>query len=112
MSLIGTAIVAVIFVLLFLLERFFALRQRNRPQIERLITNVGVITLAFAVNTTAVQFAAQITQQWTCENAIGLMYLLPVPGIVQSIIAFLLMDLTFYYWHRANHRFPFGWNVT
>ncbi|MGH7998479.1 MAG: sterol desaturase family protein, partial [Brasilonema sp.] len=27
----------------------------------------------------------------------------------QGVIAFLLMDLTFYYWHRANHRFPFLW---
>lgn len=72
MSLLGTAIVAVIFVLLFLLERFFPLRQRTRPQIERLISNIGVTALAFAVNATAVQFATHITQQWTSDNAIGL----------------------------------------
>lgn len=72
-------------------------------------SNVGVTTLAFAVNATAVQFAAYITQLWTSDNAIGLMHLIPFPGIVQSIIAFLLMDLTFYYWHRANHQFHFLW---
>lgn len=73
------------------------------------MSNAGVTALAFAVNATAVQFAAQMTQQWTADQSIGLMHLLPLPGIGQSIIAFLLMDLTFYYWHRANHRFRFLW---
>lgn len=109
MSLFGTAIAATIFVLLFLLERLFPLRQRTRPQIGRLMSNIGVTVLAFAVNATAVQFTAQMTQQWTSDHAIGLMYLLPFPGIVQFVIAFLLMDLTFYYWHRANHRFRLLW---
>lgn len=109
MSLWGTAIAIVIFTLLFLMERLLPLRQRNRPQVERLISNVGVTALAFAVNATVVQFAAQSTRQWTSDHAIGLMYLLPFSGIVPSIIAFLLMDLTFYYWHRANHRFRFLW---
>jgi len=109
MSLIGTATAAVIFVLLFLLERLFPLRQRNRSQVERLISNVGATTLAFAVNATVVQFAAQITQQWTSDHEIGLMHLISFPGRMQFIVAFLLMDLTFYYWHRANHRFRFLW---
>lgn len=109
MPLWGTAIAAVIFVLLFLLERRFPLRQRTRPQTARLISNAGMTLCAFAVTTTVVQFAAQMTQQWTSDQAIGLMYLIPLPGIGQFILAFLLMDLTFYYWHRANHRFPFLW---
>lgn len=53
MSIVGTAIIAVIFLLLFLLERFFPLRRLNRPLMERLISNVEITTLAFAVNATA-----------------------------------------------------------
>jgi sterol desaturase/sphingolipid hydroxylase (fatty acid hydroxylase superfamily) len=34
---------------------------------------------------------------------------MPMPVAVQFIIAFLLMDLAFYYWHVANHRVPFLW---
>lgn len=105
----GTAIVAVILVLLFLLERLFPLRQRNRPLVGRLISNIGVTALAFAVSATVVRSTAQIIQQWASNNGIGLIHLIPLPGIPQSILAFLLMDLTFYYWHRANHSFQFLW---
>ncbi len=31
------------------------------------------------------------------------------PAGVRFIVSFLLMDLTFYYWHLANHRVPFLW---
>jgi sterol desaturase/sphingolipid hydroxylase (fatty acid hydroxylase superfamily) len=29
--------------------------------------------------------------------------------MVRVALGFLLMDLTFYYWHRANHQVPFLW---
>jgi sterol desaturase/sphingolipid hydroxylase (fatty acid hydroxylase superfamily) len=32
-----------------------------------------------------------------------------IPASVRPILAFLLMDLTFYWWHRANHRIPLLW---
>lgn len=109
MSILGTAIVAIIFMLLFLLEKIFPLRQQQHPLMARLTSNVGMTAFAFAVNVTAVQWAAQLTERWTAEHGFGLMYMLPLPKIARAIAAFLLMDLTFYYWHRANHRFPFLW---
>jgi sterol desaturase/sphingolipid hydroxylase (fatty acid hydroxylase superfamily) len=30
-------------------------------------------------------------------------------ALAQWIVAFLLLDLTFYYWHRANHVWPWLW---
>src|SRR5213076_3351242 len=27
----------------------------------------------------------------------------------QGVIGFLLLDVSFYYWHRANHAWPFLW---
>ena len=32
-----------------------------------------------------------------------------LPSIIEGIIAFLLMDLAFYYWHLANHKVPVLW---
>jgi len=32
-----------------------------------------------------------------------------LPYAAEFVAGFLLMDLTFYYWHRANHVFPFFW---
>ena len=29
--------------------------------------------------------------------------------MLQGVVTFLLLDLSFYYWHRANHVWPFLW---
>jgi sterol desaturase/sphingolipid hydroxylase (fatty acid hydroxylase superfamily) len=34
---------------------------------------------------------------------------MPLPFTAEFILGFLLMDLTFYYWHRANHSITFLW---
>jgi sterol desaturase/sphingolipid hydroxylase (fatty acid hydroxylase superfamily) len=34
---------------------------------------------------------------------------LPVPNWGKFVIGFLLMDLSFYYWHRLNHAVPLLW---
>jgi sterol desaturase/sphingolipid hydroxylase (fatty acid hydroxylase superfamily) len=39
----------------------------------------------------------------------GLLGLLPVPAWAGIAIGFALMDLTFYYWHRANHKIWLLW---
>jgi sterol desaturase/sphingolipid hydroxylase (fatty acid hydroxylase superfamily) len=38
-----------------------------------------------------------------------LLRIIPLPFTAEFILGFLLMDLTFYYWHRANHSIPFFW---
>jgi sterol desaturase/sphingolipid hydroxylase (fatty acid hydroxylase superfamily) len=32
-----------------------------------------------------------------------------MPVMLQAVMTFLLLDLSFYYWHRANHVWPFLW---
>jgi sterol desaturase/sphingolipid hydroxylase (fatty acid hydroxylase superfamily) len=46
---------------------------------------------------------------WTSEWPFGLLHVVPMPPAAQYVVAFLLMDLTFYWWHVANHRVPFLW---
>lgn len=37
------------------------------------------------------------------------MHLVPLPPWAQFLLAFLFLDLSFYYWHQLNHRIPFLW---
>jgi sterol desaturase/sphingolipid hydroxylase (fatty acid hydroxylase superfamily) len=98
-----------VFAVLFLLERWIPLRQPKRWLLGRLAVNALITALAFGVNAAVVQPAAQSMVGWTEQEAFGLIHWLPLPAVAQSILAFLLMDLTFYYWHRLNHRIPLLW---
>lgn len=106
---VGLLISGCIFLLLFLLERWHPLRQPRRELRRRLGTNFLVTALAFVVNASVVQPAAQGAIAWTAQQPFGLVPFLPVPAVVRGAIAFLLLDLSFYYWHRLNHRSSFLW---
>ncbi|MEC4814583.1 MAG: sterol desaturase family protein [Scytonema sp. PMC 1069.18] len=105
------AIVSVIFVILFLLERIFPLRFQKDSLAKRLFINSCVTGLAFAANAVILEPTAKFMVQWTNHQSFGLVHILALPATIKSIIAFLLMDLTYYYWHRANHRFSFLWRL-
>src|SRR5882672_4268877 len=47
--------------------------------------------------------------RWTSERPFGAVHLMPMSGATRFVLSFLLMDLTFYWWHVANHRVPFLW---
>lgn len=95
--------------LLFVIERFAALRRSRRPLLGRLLVNVSLSALAFAVAMVLVRPAALAVMQWAGDRPFGLIHIVPMPRAAQFAVAFLLMDLTFYWWHVANHRIPFLW---
>jgi sterol desaturase/sphingolipid hydroxylase (fatty acid hydroxylase superfamily) len=41
----------------------------------------------------------------------GILTIVPMPVIVGGVLTFLLLDLTFYYWHRVNHTVPILWRL-
>lgn len=98
-----------VFLLLLLLEKIAPLRQAKYWWVGRLAINFCVTALAFGVNATMVQPAASFMLHWTQYKSFGLIHLVELPVWAKGAIAFLLMDLTFYYWHRATHRFPLLW---
>jgi len=53
--------------------------------------------------------AANNAISWSSENNFGMLNLINLPSVIAGIIAFLLMDLAFYYWHLANHKIPILW---
>jgi sterol desaturase/sphingolipid hydroxylase (fatty acid hydroxylase superfamily) len=95
--------------LLFAVERFYPLRAPTRQLLGRLTVNLTFAAIAFAVVSTLVRPAAEWTLGWSAADNFGLVRLMALPAWLQAVLAFILMDLTFYWWHRANHRIPLLW---
>jgi sterol desaturase/sphingolipid hydroxylase (fatty acid hydroxylase superfamily) len=104
----GLALIPVA-VLLLVFERFAALRRPKRPLLPRLLINAGMSVLAFGAAMLVVRPTALAVLQWASDKPFGVLHMLPMPPIVQFVVSFLLMDLTFYWWHVANHRVQFLW---
>lgn len=105
----GIAVVLAALGALFGLEQFFPLRRRTRPLLPRLVVN-GVLSIAtYGVAGLLVRPASLATLAWGTNRSIGLLHLASLPRALDFVLGFLLLDLTFYYWHRLNHRTPFLW---
>jgi sterol desaturase/sphingolipid hydroxylase (fatty acid hydroxylase superfamily) len=102
-------IVAGVFALLFLLERFFPLRKATRFLLARLAVNLAISALTFVTAAGLVQPVARWALRWSAQEPFGLIHLVALPPWAEFALSFLLMDLAFYYWHLANHRVPFLW---
>lgn len=98
-----------IFVLLLLTEQIVPLRQRTSPLLPRLVKNLILTAMVFLVGSLVVRSAGIGASVWTAERGIGVVFLVPLPRWCRMAIGVLLMDLTFYYWHRANHRIRLLW---
>ena len=101
--------IAGLFVVLFALERLVQLRRPARPLLGRLLVNAVVSILALLAATFTVRPTISSYFSWTSDQPFGVLHLLPLPIGARLVLAFLLLDLTFYYWHRANHRIAFLW---
>jgi len=99
----------VIFVALLLVESRFPLRLSKSSKQKRFLTNFAVSGLAIATGAFVVKPVALTVLSWSSESAYGLLGRVPLPLTVKFILAFLLMDVTFYYWHRLNHSIPLLW---
>ena len=103
------AVTATLFCILFSLEKMAPLRRRKRTLFGRLLLNLAMSAMAFIVAGVLVRPAALHALAWSSHKPFGLVHLAQIPPAVEFILAFLLMDLTFYWWHLANHRIPFLW---
>ena len=104
-----TIAIVLILATLFLVERFIPLRPRSRPLLGRLFVNLAISALAFGTAMVLVRPAALSALEWSSGRPFGVIHAVRMPVVAQFIVAFLLMDLAFYWWHVANHRIPFLW---
>ena len=102
-------VLAGVFVALLILETRFPLRQAKRPKTSRFALNVAVSGLALVIGGYIVAPVAVSLSARSAEISFGLLHAVPLPFAAEFVLGFLLMDLTFYYWHRANHSIPFFW---
>jgi sterol desaturase/sphingolipid hydroxylase (fatty acid hydroxylase superfamily) len=86
-----------------------SLRRIVDSKLKRDIRNLAVAGLAAA----AMQFlefpVAIATIMRAQQKHSGLLRIAPVPGLVKSIAAILLLDYTLYWWHRLTHRVSLLW---
>jgi sterol desaturase/sphingolipid hydroxylase (fatty acid hydroxylase superfamily) len=102
-------LVAGLFLLFLVLEKWFPLRQMRMAWTFRLILNLAISGLAFATALLFVRPAAMRTLNWSADTSFGILHVLPLPRPAQAILGFLLLDLSFYYWHLLNHKLPILW---
>lgn len=108
-ALVTLILVGCLFATFFVVERFVPLRTTKSALLARLIVNLCFSALAFGVAGAIVRPAAQSAMRWAGLQPFGLIHIVPLPATAQFILAFLLMDLSFYWWHVLNHRIPFLW---
>src|SRR4051812_42232715 len=102
-------LVAGLLLLFLVLEKWFPLRQMRMAWSFRLILNLAISGLAFATALLFVRPAAMRTLNWSADTSFGLLHVLALPAAAQAIVGFLLLDLSFYYWHLLNHKLPILW---
>ncbi len=97
------------FALLFALERMRPLRRLTRPGWRRVGLNAVVVTLALGIASVTVAPIMTHTLDWTGDAGFGLLHLAGLPVPLSFTAGLLLLDLSFYWWHRLNHAWPLLW---
>ena len=102
------ALLVLTYLVLFAMERRRPLRVATASLVPRLRVNLFVSATAFIAAALLVRPAAE-AMLGLGGTPFGLVPLAGLTGIAEIVAVFLLMDLTFYYWHIANHRVPLLW---
>lgn len=102
------AAIAGLYALLLVLGLVLPLRPRKRSLKRRLVANLVISALSLGAALLAIRpvvgwLLSSATPKW------GLLAWLDLPPVAGLVVGFLLMDLSFYYWHRLNHRWPLLW---
>ncbi|GAB4342792.1 MAG: sterol desaturase family protein [Candidatus Abyssubacteria bacterium] len=103
------AALGVVFLALLVFDFTAPLRARKRKVFGRFFTNFWLSLGAFVVGTAVVKPVSRGLAEWTSLHSFGVLYAVPMSAGVRFVAGFLLMDLSFYYWHRLNHEVPLLW---
>ncbi len=98
-----------VFLLLLVVETLHPLRRVREPKLRRLGRNLALAGIA-AATMELLQIPILLpVSRWAAAHDFGLLRLLPLPGVVRTVAAVILLDYTLWFWHFANHRVPFLW---
>lgn len=102
-------LLAFIYFSLLIVERTWPLRKQSRPLLSRIVVNFSFTLLVYIIASLLISPLAKFIMTRTSIHGLGLLQLLPMNRFTHFVLGFLLMDLTFYYWHRLNHEIPLLW---
>jgi len=103
------AILCAAFLVLFIAERLAPLRIPRSALAGRLVVNACVSALALATAYLVVAPVAMAALREVSIQRIGVLQWFALPEAAEVAVGFVLMDLSFYYWHMANHKIRFLW---
>lgn len=90
-------------------ERFLQNRALRRSWLARVLLNLEFSVLTYVTAYCLVKPAIVAALDLTTTRGIGLLRYFRQGMIPELVFSFLFLDLTFYYWHRLNHLWPFLW---
>ena len=105
----GTPAVVGLFLLLLWLQLQHPLRRWVLPKLRHLVINLVVGGVAAVLAQLVVLPVGLAVTAWTARERFGLLHWMALPGWLSATLGFVLLDFTFYYWHRWNHVWGFLW---
>ena len=98
-----------VFFLMFLLEYYFPKRKWETHRMKRLGFHI-----VLSIFNTVVMYIPRIfliipALMIVNENNLGLLNTIDQSFLVEALIALLILDFAYYWWHRLSHTIPFLW---
>jgi sterol desaturase/sphingolipid hydroxylase (fatty acid hydroxylase superfamily) len=105
----GGPVLLALFLFLLFAEYKWSLRRWVQSFFKRLLINIGVAVPTFLVMRLALIPALVAAGYFVQQHHFGLLYLLPLPAWLHSVLAFMLLDYSLYIWHVLSHKIPLLW---
>ena len=79
------------------------------PMVRPWITNLGLWLVDTALLRVVCGACGLVLAAWCQANHVGAFQLLRLPDWLAVVFSVVALDAVSYFWHRANHRFPWLW---
>jgi sterol desaturase/sphingolipid hydroxylase (fatty acid hydroxylase superfamily) len=109
MSYFTTIALIIFFIALLFAEKKWPLRKLRRPWLHRIVVNFLLSIPMILAASLLIRPVGLYTVDWTMHMQFGLLHWIPMPAALQFLLGFLLLDLSFYYWHWLNHNVRLLW---
>ena len=93
----------------FIFERIYPLRSKKQSSVNRLVTNLIMTLLVIVIANLTVVPVVKWVLNLNQTHRLGLLPWLKLDGVLGASVGFLLLDLSFYYWHLLNHKLSIFW---
>ena len=99
----------IVYLAFFAIEHFAPYFKDRQQHVRHSIRNLTLAAVNYVVAIGIFIFILARVFEWTAANKYGLLYALNLPEVYAYILAFVLIDLWQYIWHRMNHMIIFLW---